>query len=310
MTLWDKGTLGDKPPASSLVSASKIPITAQSGAAGGKPTGAVAWAVLDEGVKVRINTRYADDASSAGMKTAELGAGERQGVEFIPGLNPLERRFFEKNAQESATIDKGITRLNFGLTGDAIAKGSGVRDALRTLTHDVTTQSVGLFTDTARGGLKQDFQLMMNDPVLPKEYLAKGVYQACLGGNSLLGPAEPKWDLLYQYANLYRSANSNPYPKNVTVSGGTPLLKAQTPPNWVAATTSGTTTTINTTPPPGLAILILTERGEKLGYVPRDRNEILARLMDAGKFIIARLESKEWHGDWLRVAARIYLRDV
>jgi hypothetical protein len=59
-----------------------------------------------------------------------------------------------------------------------------------------------------------------------------------------------------------------------------------------------------------LAILILTENGEKLGYVPRDRNEILARLMDAGKFLIARLESKEWHGDWLRVAARVFLRDV
>lgn len=59
-----------------------------------------------------------------------------------------------------------------------------------------------------------------------------------------------------------------------------------------------------------LAILILTGKGEKLGYVPRDRNEILARLMDAGKFLIARLESKEWQGDWLRVAARVFLRDV
>lgn len=59
-----------------------------------------------------------------------------------------------------------------------------------------------------------------------------------------------------------------------------------------------------------LAILILTGNGEKLGYVPRDRNEILARLMDAGKFLIARLESKEWQGDWLRVAARVFLRDV
>jgi len=59
-----------------------------------------------------------------------------------------------------------------------------------------------------------------------------------------------------------------------------------------------------------LAILILTESGEKLGYVPRDRSEILARLMDAGKFLFSRIESKEWHGDWLQVSARVFLRDV
>lgn len=58
------------------------------------------------------------------------------------------------------------------------------------------------------------------------------------------------------------------------------------------------------------AILILMESGDKLGYVPRDRNEILARLMDAGKFLFAQIESKEWHGDWLNVSARIYLKDV
>lgn len=59
-----------------------------------------------------------------------------------------------------------------------------------------------------------------------------------------------------------------------------------------------------------LAILILTGEGEKLGYIPRDRNEVLARLMDAGKFLFARLESKEWQGDWLHVSARVFLRDV
>jgi hypothetical protein len=59
-----------------------------------------------------------------------------------------------------------------------------------------------------------------------------------------------------------------------------------------------------------LAIIVLTESGEKLGYVPRDRNEILARLMDAGKFLFSRIESKEWHGDWLQVSARVFLRDV
>ena len=59
-----------------------------------------------------------------------------------------------------------------------------------------------------------------------------------------------------------------------------------------------------------LAILILTEQGGKLGFIPRDRNEVLARLMDAGKCLFARLESKEWHGDWLRVSIRVFLKDV
>jgi len=59
-----------------------------------------------------------------------------------------------------------------------------------------------------------------------------------------------------------------------------------------------------------LAIVILSEQGRKVGYVPRDRNEILARLMDAGKLILARLEAKKWKGDWLRISARVFLRDV
>lgn len=63
-------------------------------------------------------------------------------------------------------------------------------------------------------------------------------------------------------------------------------------------------------PHDALAILILTAKGQKLGYVPRDRNEILARLMDAGKFLVARLESKEWEGDWLRLEARIFLKEI
>jgi len=58
-----------------------------------------------------------------------------------------------------------------------------------------------------------------------------------------------------------------------------------------------------------LAIMILNETGHHLGYVPRAKNEALARLMDAGKLLFARLESKAWHGDWLQVEARIFLRD-
>ncbi len=59
-----------------------------------------------------------------------------------------------------------------------------------------------------------------------------------------------------------------------------------------------------------LAIMIFAESGERVGYVPRAKNEALARLMDAGKMLFARIESKAWQGDWLKVGVRIYLRDM
>ena len=58
-----------------------------------------------------------------------------------------------------------------------------------------------------------------------------------------------------------------------------------------------------------LAIMIFNEAGHQLGYVPRAKNEVLARLMDAGKLLFGKLESKAWQGDWLKVSAHIYLRD-
>jgi hypothetical protein len=59
-----------------------------------------------------------------------------------------------------------------------------------------------------------------------------------------------------------------------------------------------------------LAIMIFAETGDRLGYVPRAKNEALARLMDAGKLLFARFETKEWQGDWLKIGVRIFLRDM
>lgn len=58
-----------------------------------------------------------------------------------------------------------------------------------------------------------------------------------------------------------------------------------------------------------LAIQMFDEAGHHLGYVPRVKNEALARLMDAGKLLFGKLEKKAWVGDWLRIEARIYMRD-
>ena len=48
-----------------------------------------------------------------------------------------------------------------------------------------------------------------------------------------------------------------------------------------------------------LAIIIHNQTGEKLGYVPREKNEVVARLMDAGKMVFGVLEEKEWRDEWL-----------
>ena len=58
------------------------------------------------------------------------------------------------------------------------------------------------------------------------------------------------------------------------------------------------------------AILILTEDGQKLGYVPQERNEILSNLMDAGKLLFGRLDEKNWVGRWLKLDIQVYLRDL
>jgi len=59
----------------------------------------------------------------------------------------------------------------------------------------------------------------------------------------------------------------------------------------------------------GLAIKIMDEKGHHLGYVPRAKNEALARLMDAGKLLFGRIEEKAWQGEWLKVDIRVFLRD-
>ena len=57
------------------------------------------------------------------------------------------------------------------------------------------------------------------------------------------------------------------------------------------------------------AIKIYTRDRVKLGYVPRKDNQILARLMDAGKLLYATIREKRWQEDWLRVVIHIYLTD-
>lgn len=59
-----------------------------------------------------------------------------------------------------------------------------------------------------------------------------------------------------------------------------------------------------------LAIVIFDQKERKLGYVPRAKNEVPARLMDAGKLLFGQIEAKEWVGNWLKLVMRVYMRDI
>lgn len=49
--------------------------------------------------------------------------------------------------------------------------------------------------------------------------------------------------------------------------------------------------------------------GKKIGYVPADKNEVLARLMDGGKTLGGELVSHELHGTWWNVHMEVFLID-
>lgn len=56
------------------------------------------------------------------------------------------------------------------------------------------------------------------------------------------------------------------------------------------------------------AILVLMEE-HKLGYIPKAKNQTIARLMDAGKEFYAKATQKEWEGKWLRIDIEVFLID-
>ncbi len=58
------------------------------------------------------------------------------------------------------------------------------------------------------------------------------------------------------------------------------------------------------------AILILNDKGEKLGYVPEKDNLIFARLMDAGKLLKAKISEITPKGGFTLISVGIYLVDV
>ena len=57
------------------------------------------------------------------------------------------------------------------------------------------------------------------------------------------------------------------------------------------------------------AIMVKNANKEKLGYIPEKDNIIFSRLMDAGKFLKAKVKSIDQKGSFTKIAIAIYLYD-
>jgi hypothetical protein len=59
----------------------------------------------------------------------------------------------------------------------------------------------------------------------------------------------------------------------------------------------------------GLAIKVMDSDGNRLGFIPCDSNEILARLMDGGKLLYGEIAKMELLGHWHKVTMQVFLDD-
>lgn len=57
------------------------------------------------------------------------------------------------------------------------------------------------------------------------------------------------------------------------------------------------------------AIVVLDEKGRKLGYIPEKDNLVFARLMDAGKFLTTKMTEIDRRPPFVRISIDIYLVD-
>lgn len=243
--LWDVGSLGTAAPVRDFVEAGKVRVA-------GKSKGAYSWAVMDEGVKARLNMTYDSSTTNDGGKTAQLGSGQRPGIEFMSGLTALTGDKFEKSTPTAATMAKGISWLNAQLAAESLAPK--ITPDLQKHTHDLTAFSSGLFTDVTTGGFKEDFHLLCENPALPSPYVGKGIYASRLGIKTATATSDPRWESLYQFARLYRQTNT------LTKIGNAPVLKATAPApaNWMAASdppNAETAPRVLPGPPPGMVLM-------------------------------------------------------
>jgi hypothetical protein len=231
VTLWGEGSLGRQVSDRDMIAATRVPLS-------NYEQGSIAWAVVDEGVKARINTGTKEPGTSATARFSQLGSGLRPASELIDGLEGFRSDDFEEGSEAMKQFERSATLGSFGLASASV--GGTVAEDVKELFHDITPFSRGVLSDTANGGLKTDFNLFtsqqLSNGALPElyshfddEYVninGENVYQTLL---DLKTEASPSWRSFFQFGRLHED--------QVIQSNRSPKVVSTVPDGWEAANT-------------------------------------------------------------------------
>ncbi len=183
------GDLDDSQNVSTKVMAGKVPLaTSQRGGYG--------WAVFDESTKAAVDLGDPPVKQDPGLEIATRVAPFRLRADAIADGNKL------------ASL---ATPVNLVTLETASIMAPNSQDEFRRRFHDLTTNTMGLLTNTADGGLKTDLTALFEPNSIPTGAFASPTEESPYQEAFAVTSGAPKWEFLQNHYQKYRS---------VTTSGG------------------------------------------------------------------------------------------
>lgn len=178
--------------------------------------GELAWSVIDEGVKARIDLPTENKPTDARERLARLRAPARPQPEAI-GKQFEGLRMDEANAFKLVSLNQGEL-------------GLGTKNELRPYLHDLTPHSASLPVNVAEGGFKADLTRAFESTTLPGDLATRYIYS---NDKTRSTPSDPKFSTLASYYQLYKQYKSSTTPLQISaprayspIRGTTPNLNA------------------------------------------------------------------------------------
>lgn len=167
-----------------------------------------AYAVMDEGTKARIDLTSPDGVPAEVRNRSAAGAPPRNAFDLVEksqsgqGLSLDPYHAVRDDASKAITL-AGAALLKPGLPG------------LSPYFQDFTTDSAGVMSDVALGGLRKDLSLFGELPKIPTDYQKRRIYSdtdtplAKVAATSAFngGAADPHWNLVYDQLNVRKRLN-------------------------------------------------------------------------------------------------------